>query len=398
MEWTHFVGIDVGSEAHVLAAVDARGEAVQRAVRITEDAEGYARLDATLAAVGAPATTLAVCEATGHYWQNLVAHLWAQGWRVALVNPVRTARYAAEDLARAKTDALDALALARFGREKRPAPVPVTDAATRELTELARLRGRLLADFQDRLKQLHRAVDLTFPEFTRHVKTLDSELATTLLARYPTARDVAAAAPRTLARLAYDHVGHKVGPELAAALAAAAKATVGAHHSDAYARQVRYACEDLGTLRARLRELARELTALVEAHDVGRHLVTIPGVGPITAACVLGEAGDLARFADGAALASYAGLVPAVRHSGKRTPRRAGLHPLGNARLRRGLYMATLAAVKHNPWLRAFYERLVARGKPKPLALTACMRKLLTAMHSVARRRTPFVLPVPSVT
>jgi transposase len=395
MECTHFVGIDVGSEAHVLAAVDGRGDVVQRPVRLAEDAEGYARLDATLAAAGAPAATLVVCEATGHYWQNLVAHLWAGGWRVALVNPVRTARYAAEDLARTKTDALDALALARFAREKRPAPVPVTDAATRELTELARLRGRLLADFQDRLKQLHRAVDLTFPEFTRHVRTLDSELATTLLARYPTARELAGASVPKLARLVYDG-RHRVGPDLAGALVAAAQTTVGAHHSDAYARQVRYACEDLTTLRARLRELARELTALVEAHDVGRHLVTIPGVGPITAACVLGEAGDLARFADGAALASYAGLVPAIRHSGKRTPVRAGLHPMGNARLRRGLYMATLAAVKHNPWLRAFYQRLVARGKPKPLALTACMRKLLCAMHSVARRRAPFVLLAPA--
>ena len=106
-----------------------------------------------------------------------------------------------------------------------------------------------------------------------------------------------------------------------------------------------------------------------------------------------GEAGDRARFADAAALASYAGLVPALRHSGKRTPQRAPCAPWGNARLRRGLYMATLAAVRHNPWLKAFYDRLVGRGKPKLLALTAAMRKLLTAIYSVAKRRGPFVLP-----
>ncbi len=91
--------------------------------------------------------------------------------------------------------------------------------------------------------------------------------------------------------------------------------------------------------------------------------------------------------------------MPALRHSGKRAPLRAGLHPAGNVRLRTALYMAALAAVRHNPWLRAFYRRLVARGKPKLLALTAAMRKLLTAMHSVARRRQPFVLapaPVPA--
>lgn len=55
--------------------------------------------------------------------------------------------------------------------------------------------------------------------------------------------------------------------------------------------------------------------------------------------------------------------------------------------------MATLVGVRHNPWLKAFYDRLVARGKPRPLALTAAMRKLLAAMHRVARRRQAFVLP-----
>jgi transposase len=392
MQVTTFVGLDIGSEVHVLAAVDAAGTLTQRPLTLTEDAAGYARLDAALAALGAPATALIVCEATGHYWQNVVAHLWAGGWRVALLNPLRSARYAAEELARTKTDAIDAVGLARFGQEKRPAPVPVTDAATRELTELVRLRARLLQDFQDRLKQLHRVVDLTFPEFTRHVKTLDSELAAAILARYPTARALAQVAPGKLARLVTDG-RHHVGPELARALVAAAQATVGAHHTEAYARQVRYACEDLTTLRARLRELEGELTALIDRHEVGRYLVTIPGIGPITAACVLAEAGDLTRFPDAAALASYAGLVPGLRHSGKRTPLRAGLHPLGNARLRRGLYMATLSAVRHNPWRRAFYHRLLARGKPKLLALTAASRKLLTAIYSIAKRRQPFVLP-----
>ncbi len=93
MQVTTYVGIDTGSEAHVVAAVDARGDTTRRPTRCTEDAVGYAQLDATLAAVGTPEATLVVCEATGHYWQNVVAHLWAGGWRVALVNPLRTARY-----------------------------------------------------------------------------------------------------------------------------------------------------------------------------------------------------------------------------------------------------------------------------------------------------------------
>jgi len=64
---------------------------------------------------------------------------------------------------------------------------------------------------------------------------------------------------------------------------------------------------------------------------------------------------------------------------------------MGDADLRAKLWMPTLSAVTKNPWLKAFYDRLVAGGKPKKLAIIASMRKLLSAMVSVARTRKPFV-------
>ena len=101
--------------------------------------------------------------------------------------------------------------------------------------------------------------------------------------------------------------------------------------------------------------------------------------------------GNPADFRDERALAAYVGVVPGLRQSGKRQAARAGITPYGNAYLRSALYMPTLTAVKRNPWLRAFYERLVATGKPKKLALIAAMRKLLHAIYSVAKHRRPFV-------
>ncbi len=126
-------------------------------------------------------------EATGHYWKNLFAVLAAAGHRIALVNPLRTHRFAGVDLERTKTDAIDALGIARFAAQKRPPATPVPDALTEELRELVHLRERLLQDFGDRVRQLHRLVDLGFPEFTRYVRTLDSELAVAILRDYPTA-------------------------------------------------------------------------------------------------------------------------------------------------------------------------------------------------------------------
>ena len=70
---------------------------------------------------------------------------------------------------------------------------------------------------------------------------------------------------------------------------------------------------------------------------------------------------------------------------------RASLTPIGNAALRTALYMPTLSAVKCSPWLRAFYLRLISAGKPPKVALLASMRKLITAIYSVAKHRKPFV-------
>ena len=126
-------------------------------------------------------------------------------------------------------------------------------------------------------------------------------------------------------------------------------------------------------------------------HEVGHLLTTIDGIGPQTAACVIAEAGDPARFRSPGALSAYVGAIPALKQSGKRNPTRASLSPIGNARLRAALWMPTLTAVRCNPWLRAHYERLRARGKLPKVALVACMHKLLLAIYSVAKHRKPFV-------
>ena len=382
-----FVGIDIASETHVFAILDADGTVLAKPKPFTEDAAGHGAL---LAALAPPGEALVVMEATGHYWKNLFAVLAAKGYEVALINPLRTHRFQGESLERTKTDAIDALGLARFGREKRPSPTRLGSRASEELRELVRHRDRLRQDFDDRVRQLRRLVDLGFPEFRRYVRTLDSMLATAILAEYPTAEAVAKATPRRLAKLRYDG-RHAVGSELADQIIAAAKRSVGQHHGPAYRVQVRDICQDLDLWRRRLADRDDDITRLLDEHEVGSLLTSIDGIGPSTAARLIAELGDPARFDSPAALAAYVGVIPALRHSGKRRPTRAGITPIGNARLRTALWMPTLTAVRRNPWLKAFYDRLRAQGKPPKLALIAAMRKLLVAVYAVAKARKPFV-------
>lgn len=382
-----FVGIDVARHTHLVAIVDDTLAVLLKPTPITEDAAGYEKL---MALLGSPEDTLVVMEATGHYWRNLFACMCPRGFRCAVLNPLRIRRFAQEDLRRAKTDRTDALTIARFGAQKRPEPSPPPDPVLENVRELVRLQQRLGQDFADRVRQLHRLLFLVFPEFTEVVRTVSSQLATTILSRYPSAKAFRDADQGELAVMRYSSRGI-VGKATAASLIALANASVARHHSSGYDAAVRAFCADMDSLRRSLKIVNVEIGKALEGHALALVLASIQGLGALTIARLLASIGDPAHFRDAAALASYVGVVPATNQSGLSRPGRAPVTHLGNADLRAYLWMPTLVATKRNPWLRAYYQRLVSRGKPRKVAVVAAMRKLLTAIYSVAKSRRPFV-------
>lgn len=109
------------------------------------------------------------------------------------------------------------------------------------------------------------------------------------------------------------------------------------------------------------------------------------GVADVTSAtmvALLGELGHLPRRS----IAKLVGVAPLARDSGPRRGARAIWG--GRAEVRHVLYMATVSATTHNPVIRDFYQRLIARGKPRKVALVACMRKLLTILNAMVRDHT----------
>ncbi len=144
-------------------------------------------------------------------------------------------------------------------------------------------------------------------------------------------------------------------------------------------------------LRKELGRVNGELEQAVKGSLVCREraalLMSVPGVGPTLSATLLAELPELEHL-DRRRLAALVGVAPLNRDSG--TLR--GIRTVwgGRSGVRTTLYMATLCATRCNPAIREFYVRLVAAGKPKKVALTACMRKLLTILAAVLRRRVPW--------
>jgi len=139
-------------------------------------------------------------------------------------------------------------------------------------------------------------------------------------------------------------------------------------------------------LKAELDDSDGEVARDVRQHhgELAAALSSVPGVGPASVAVLVAELPELGQL-DRRRISALVGVAPMNRDSGQMRGQRTIWG--GRADVRRTLYMAALVATRHNPVLRVFYERLLAAGKPKKVALVAAMRKLLGMLNAIAKRR-----------
>jgi transposase len=147
----------------------------------------------------------------------------------------------------------------------------------------------------------------------------------------------------------------------------------------------------LKTLKAQLAELDHDIDDTVKRSPVWRIaddlLTSVPGVGDVTAHTLIADLPELGQL-DRRRIAALVGVAPVNRDSGQMRGKRtiAG----GRADVRNALYMATLAAIRWNPVISKHYKSLVERGRPKKVALVACMRRLLGILNAIIRTKTPW--------
>ena len=137
-------------------------------------------------------------------------------------------------------------------------------------------------------------------------------------------------------------------------------------------------------IRAQLDDVEAQMVGHVREHfvELDALLRSARGIGPIASATLLATLPELGRLTR-REIAALVGVAPIANDSGTTRGRRRVQG--GRFETRRVLYMATLTAAKHNPAIRAFYQRLVAAGKLPKVALVACMRKLLTTLNAMVR-------------
>jgi transposase len=153
------------------------------------------------------------------------------------------------------------------------------------------------------------------------------------------------------------------------------------------AAHIRWLEKELSGTDGDLKEAIKSSPTLSENEALLR---SVPGVGPVLARTLLAQVPELGTLTH-KRVAALVGVAPLNRDSGTLRGRRSVWG--GRAEVRAALYMGALVAARRNPVLREFYERLLAAGKPKKVALVACMRKLLAIVNAVLKHRTPWRSP-----
>lgn len=140
--------------------------------------------------------------------------------------------------------------------------------------------------------------------------------------------------------------------------------------------------------------IEREISNHIDQHpDLKKDVElmrSIPGIGDVSSVIIQSETGGLSKFSKVRQLIAFIGLAPEEFSSGTSVYKRSHINKKGNSRIRSVLYMCAMSASRSNPIIKAFYERLISRGKCKKVAIVACMRKLVCIIWGVVKNSKAF--------
>jgi len=258
------------------------------------------------------------------------------------------------------------------------------------LRELVRLRHHLQKDKKNYLRKAYSLLNLVFPEYTDLIKSPFKKVSSMILKKYPTAVDMARARRTDLVKMARRIQGNNYSSELAEKLIEAAKESIySGKASEVRGMALRILIDEIQFLKNKIKEIEEKIEEILSSNEPSspqKRLLSIPGVGPKTIAAFLGEVGgDVTRFSSANKLIGFIGWHPRISESGEKKNLHPKMSKKGPSALRASLYMAAVASLKHNPYLRSLYHRKISEGKESKQALICVGKKILSIMYSMLK-------------
>lgn len=375
----YFIGIDISKYKHDCCIISAADQKVVSKVTIKNNKAGFNELLTIIHSLANSADIRIGFESTAHYALNLELFLENSLLTFMEVNPVLISEYKkSKTLRRTKNDSVDCESIARWLMTVEYKPHSKGFYHAYSLKSLTRLRDKLIRQRSFYLVKITNVLDHTFPEFKPFFNERLSKTALYLLENYGSAEKMARMNSASYEKLRSVSRG-KFSPQQFLRLKELAANTVGVNNS-IFDVELNSLLSLYKSLVKEIDTIEKEINKLIE--EVHPHYMSVPGIGPLSAAVIYSEYGDISNFTNPGQMLAFAGIEPGINESG--TESHGGkMVKRGSSQLRYTLINCCLPLIRFDMTFATYYAKKRGEGKPHRVAITHVAKKLIRVIYTL---------------
>jgi transposase len=393
----YYVGVDIAKDKHYVCILDDTKELACKPFWIYSDILGLRELLKRLAELSLDMDDFIIgIESTGAFSENFYSYITDADYKVILLNSYQTAKYRDfSTLKKIKNDSIDAYVIAELLATNKYKASYISNEDYHNLKVLNRLKKSL----DDKIKNIKREISTVIatvnPEIEKVFPNIFTKTALVIIKEYPTSVDLKKATIKRLLKLFRNIKGNNFSEAKAQHLIDLANSSIYAGRAkDARSLMIKTNIKILELYLQEKDEIEKQIQDLInnQLDDDSSNISnakSIPGVADKTIAAILGECGDLRRFESAKAFIGFLGLYPTLYQSGKSLST-GTLAKRGIPIAKHALYLAAVAAVRHNTELHKLFRDKVSSGKSKKEALIIIAKKLASIIYSLFKYNQPY--------
>ena len=384
-----YVGIDIAKQTHYASIMTSDGEILAKPFDFSNDHNGFLKLLNRLEPFSKDSLLIGM-ESTAHYAENLLSFLFTRNFQLCIINPIQTAVLRKSNIRKTKTDSVDTYLIIKALSLNHFRIFSQRDFDSLQLKNLCRFRQKLMKARTKVKIQLVSYVDLLFPELQYFFKSgIHGKACYELLKTQPNPDRIARMHLRRLTNLLSKSSHGHFKQSHAVQLKELAAQSVGIKN-DTLSLQIFQSIQQIEMYTAQLNEVERSISEIMD--KINSVIKTIPGIGNLNGAMILGEIGDISRFEKPCQLLAYAGLDPSVYQSGNFHAARTRMSKRGSKILRYALINAAWQITLVNKTFKEYYDSKIAQGRRHYNALGHVAHKLVRVIHKMMTDNVAFNL------
>lgn len=377
----YYVGIDISKYKHDCTILNEHGEVIKSNFTFLNNLEGFTMFIKIVKSLGNPKNVKIGFESTSHYMNNLMKFLRDNKYKFSLVNPLLVSRFRKSNTLRNnKTDKIDSKLIALYLSQTNNENYELDSSRYLQLKKLTRTRIRLIKNRSYYLVMLTNMLDETFPEYKDFFKgSIKSKTSMFILRNWGSASKIARISKESYEKIKDVSYGKFTYP-MFIRLTELAKQSIG---NSSYGDEliIKTYVKLYDELDKEIAKVEEKITSIMDLID--SPIASIPGLGVISAASILGEFGSFDKYKSPSKMLAFAGLEPGKSQSGT-SDKEGKMVKHGSSYLRQTIMNVSETVLMHIPSLYDYYNKKhYVEGKPHRVALSHVAKKLVRIMYSL---------------